>query len=145
MIIYESETRYKKIGEIKGDALDEPARVEHYMRGAFDEHPLQEQVWVIMLNRKNFPIGRQMVTLGTNTASLVNPSVIFRPAILSGATAIHVVHNHISGDPDPSSADVRITKKIKEAGEVLDIQVHDHVIIGHGTGRFYSFSDKGLL
>ncbi|MBL18551.1 MAG: hypothetical protein CMC82_01805 [Flavobacteriaceae bacterium] len=143
MIIYETSTEYKKVGTITHKTLDEPEAVQAYMVGAFDEHPMQEQVWVIMLNRKNFPIGRQMVTLGTNVGCLLNPSSVFRPVIVSGATACILCHNHPSGDPSPSSADMQVTKKIAEAGKALDIAVHDHVIIGHES--FYSFNDKGLL
>ncbi len=113
------------------------------MDGAFGSNPLQEQVFVILLNRKNVPISREQVTIGTTSSCLLDPSTVFRPAILAGASCIILSHNHPSGDPSPSSADMRITKKIKEAGKVLDIDVLDHVIIGEND--CYSFSDKGLI
>ena len=143
MKIYETQQKYSLIGEIDHEALSDPQAVADYMEGAYDSNPLQEQVFVIMLNRKNFPIARERVTIGTGTGCMLDPSVVFRPAILAGATAVILSHNHPSGDPTPSSADMQITKKIKEAGELLHIEVHDHVIIGHN--RIYSFSEHGLI
>jgi len=143
MIIYETKQVYTKVGNIDATNLDCPQKVYDYMYGAFDSNPLQEQVFVILLNRKNVPISREQVTIGTTSSCLLDPSTVFRPAILAGASAIILSHNHPSGDPTPSSADMRITKKIKEAGKVLDIDVLDHVIIGEDS--CYSFSDKGLI
>ena len=143
MIIYETKQVYTKVGNIDATNLDCPQKVYDYMDGAFDSNPLQEQVFVILLNRKNVPISREQVTIGTTSSCLLDPSTVFRPAILAGASCIILSHNHPSGDPSPSSADMRITNKIKEAGKVLDIDVLDHVIIGDET--CYSFSDKGLI
>lgn len=143
MIVYETQQTYTKIGEIDHNDLSDAQAVADYMEGAYDSNPLQEQVFVIMLNRKNFPIARERVTIGTSTGCMLDPSTIFRPAILAGATAVILSHNHPSGDPSPSSADMQITKKIKEAGKTLNISVHDHVIIGHN--KFYSFEEHGLI
>ncbi len=144
MIIYEAKQTYAPVGIIEGKhSLDEPTRVAAYMEGAFDEFPLQEQVWIIMLNRKNMPIARERCTLGTMTAAHVAPDVVFRAAILAGATALILAHNHPSGDPSPSSADITVTKKLIQAGKILSIEIHDHIIIGHD--RYYSFSDRGLI
>ena len=109
-----------------------------------------EKVWVLCLDRKNKLLRFENITTGTATGSLVHPREVFRPAIRWGATAIILAHNHPSGDPTPSSSDLKVTQKISEAARHLDIDFHDHVIIGEpnscpaGTG-YYSFADSGLI
>jgi DNA repair protein RadC len=90
------------------------------------------------------------VTSGTATAALAHPREVFRGAIQHGATAIVCVHNHPSGDPAPSSADVHLTRQLREAARTLDIDLLDHVVVGTvaadpaGLG-YYSFRTAGLL
>ena len=109
-----------------------------------------EKVWVLCLDRKNKLIKAEPVTSGTATGSLVHPREVFRPAIRHGATAIILAHNHPSGDPTPSSADLRVTNKIFEASKAVDLEMHDHVIVGepsncpNGIG-YYSFSESEML
>ncbi len=109
-----------------------------------------EKVWVLCLDRRNKLIRGETVTSGTATGSLVHPREVFRPAIRHGATAVILAHNHPSGDPSPSPSDLRATKKICEAASFLDLDFHDHVILGEpencprGIG-FFSFSEEGLL
>src|SRR5690606_18237802 len=114
-----------------------------YLRGCFDEYPEQESFWMIGLNRKNRPKFRCMVSLGTLTGSLVHPREVFKPAIVGSCSAVVVAHNHPSGDPSPSSADIRVTRTLRSAAEILDINLLDHIIVGDrgGTGKsaFYSF------
>ena len=143
MIVYETTQQYTKVGEIDHKDLSNPQSVADYMDGAYDDYPMQEQFWVILLNRKNFPIARERVTIGLTSSCLVDPSTVFRPAILAGASAVILSHNHPSGDPTPSSGDMRATKLLKEAGKTLKISVHDHVIVGHNA--YYSFQEVGLL
>ena len=109
-----------------------------------------EKVWVLCLDRKNRVLRSETITSGTATGSLVHPREVFRSAIRWGATAIILAHNHPSGDPSPSTSDLQVTRKILEASKSLDIDFHDHVIIGepnacpHGLG-YYSFSNNGLV
>ncbi|MET0263385.1 MAG: JAB domain-containing protein, partial [Rariglobus sp.] len=84
--------------EAPSELCDSVESAVEYMKGAFDEHPDQEALWVILLNRKNRPIGRQLITLGTATSSLSHPREVFRAAIVGSATGIICVHNHPSGD-----------------------------------------------
>jgi len=150
MKIYEAQLQYSLVKEGATTPLDIPQKVNQYMAGAFDRNPMQESFWVICLNQKNHPIGRTMISLGTATAALVNPAEIFRVAILSNATAIVVVHNHPSGDPGPSRADVSITRKIRDCASLMNIPLIDHLICGdpksdpQGIG-FYSFNQAGLI
>ena len=149
MRIYEASLQYSLVSEGKTKPLDSPERVYEYMREAFERNPMQESFWVICLNRKNHPIGRTMVTLGTATNSLVSPPEVFRISILSGATTIIVAHNHPSGDPSPSSADIKVTRTLRECGTLMSIQLVDHLICGDPISDpndlgYYSFNDSGL-
>lgn len=109
-----------------------------------------ERFWLLSLNRKNRLIRLSTITSGTATASLVHPREVFREAIRQGATAILCAHNHPSGDPSPSSADIQITRQLREASRIIQIDLLDHIIIGQvgsdprGLG-YYSFSEGGLL
>ncbi len=109
-----------------------------------------EKFWVLCLNRKNRLLRRVEVTSGTATATLVHPREVFRAAIKESAAAVVCVHNHPSGDPAPSAADVRITRQLREAAQIVEIDLLDHIIVGHpaadplGLGH-YSFRDAGVI
>ena len=103
----------------------------------------RECSWVIPLTGKNHIIGINLVSMGSLTSSVVHPREVFKPAILASAARVILVHNHPSGDPTPSYEDKEITKRLKDAGDILGIGVMDHVIIGNG--EYYSFADKGML
>jgi DNA repair protein RadC len=92
----------------------------------------QESFHVASLDAKHGLLNRHMVTLGLADASLVRPLEVFRPALLDGACAVMLAHNHPSGDVSPSSEDVRITKQLVQAGRLLDVRVMDHLILGPG-------------
>ena len=103
-----------------------------------------------MLNRRNHCLGRHLMTIGTASACLVHPREVFRVACLASASGIVICHNHPSGDPSPSAADIQITRQLREASRIVDIELLDHVILGDQTmdpaGRgFYSFRESGLL
>lgn len=93
-----------------------------------------EKLWVLCLNRKNRLIKRVEVTSGTATGSLAHPREVFRAAIREAATAVICVHNHPSGDPAPSSADLQVTRRLREAAQAIDIELMDHLILGSKTG-----------
>lgn len=93
----------------------------------------QEQFIVLMLNNKQHIIGEQLISRGTLDAALVEPREVFRAAIKNAAARVILIHNHPSGDPNPSQEDIEITKKLREAGKLLNISVLDHVIIGKDT------------
>jgi DNA repair protein RadC len=105
----------------------------------------REHFVVIMVDRKNRLIGINTVSIGSLTASIVHPREVFKVAILSNAAEIICVHNHPSGDPQPSPEDQALTQRLVEAGKLLGIEVLDHVIIGDGSADFYSFADCGGL
>jgi len=94
----------------------------------------QENFFILMLNNKNYVIGEEFITKGTLDLSIAHPREIFKPAIKNSASKIILIHNHPSGDPFPSGQDLGITNKLKEVGEMLDITLIDHVIIGRKSG-----------
>ena len=108
-----------------------------------------ESVRVVSLNTKHMVLAIDEVTRGTLNESLFHPREAFRPALARQAHAVILVHNHPSGNPRPSDADVRITRQMKEAGLLLQIELLDHVILGApraDDGRnFFSFKNEGLL
>jgi DNA repair protein RadC len=103
----------------------------------------REQFQVLLLDRKNRVMREVMVSQGSLTASVVHPREVFNPAIRDSAAAVIFVHNHPSGDPQPSQEDRVLTTRLAEAGKLLGIQVLDHIIVGRNT--YMSFADEGLL
>jgi len=102
----------------------------------------QEHLRVVLLNVRNAVLGVHEVYKGSVSASLVRVSEVFREAVRRNCPSIIVAHNHPSGDPAPSAEDVHITRQIVEAGRLLDIEVLDHIIIGHR--RWVSLRERGL-
>jgi DNA repair protein RadC len=90
----------------------------------------QENFIVLLLNNKNHVLGDFLVAKGTLDASIIHPREVFKPAIKNSASKIILVHNHPSGEAEPSGEDIEVTKKLIEAGKSLGIQVLDHVIVG---------------
>lgn len=109
-----------------------------------------EKVWVLCLNRKNYLIKLYEITSGIATSSLIHPREIFRVAIRLGCTAIVVVHNHPSGDPTPSNADISVAKNLLKCSHIISIDMLDFMIIGKEAidpiqQGFYSFRENNLL
>ena len=109
-----------------------------------------EKFWVMCLNRKNHLIRHFEITSGTASNSLVHPREVFREAIRLSASSIIAIHNHPSGDPSPSAADIKITRQLKKASAVVEIELLDHIILGTANRDpsdrgYYSFSDSGIL
>jgi len=100
-----------------------------------------EEFWIILLNKANRILRKSSISEGGISGTVVDPKKIFKIALDHHATSIILGHNHPSGNVQPSEADIRITKKICEAGSLLDVTVLDHLIIGEDT--FYSFADEG--
>ena len=128
--------------------IDEPGLVYELlapeMRGLH-----QESLRVLLLDTRYHLLRIEQVSLGSMNESIAHPREIFRPALLYSAYAIIVAHNHPSGDPTPSEADRRLTRRLKEAAELLKIGLLDHIIIGapgvNGTPGYTSFRELGLL
>lgn len=109
--------------------LDNSRDAVAYLKGAFDEYIEQEQTYVILLNVRNYPLGRTRVSIGTATNTFMNVREVFRAAIIAGATAIILAHNHPSGVPIPSRSDILVTGQIRKASQIVGIELQDHLIV----------------
>jgi DNA repair protein RadC len=102
-----------------------------------------EEFWIILVNRANKIIEKKRISTGGVSGTVADPRIIFKMAIESLASGIILCHNHPSGNLNPSEADIQLTKKLKEGGKYLDVQVLDHIIITESG--FYSFADEGIM
>ncbi len=129
--------------------LSHPEEIARYMR-PFMLGLEVERFWTLCLNRKNRLLRRVEVTSGTTSSTVVHPREVFREAIREGASAVVCVHNHPSGDPAPSAADIRVTRVLREAARTIEIELLDHIVVGTaaadptGVG-YYSFRSSGVL
>ena len=103
----------------------------------------KEHFWVMGLDSTKRIKYIELVSLGILNESLVHPREVFRFAILKGVDCIIICHNHPSGEVEPSSQDIKITEKLREAGNIIGIEVIDHLII-EGNGKYFSFVEKNL-
>ncbi len=109
-----------------------------------------EKCWVVSLNTRNRVLRCTELTSGTSRQTLVRPAEVLREAVREGASALVLAHNHPSGDPQPSSADVAVTRQLRGASELIDLRLLDHLVLGDpavdplGVG-YYSFRRGGLL
>ena len=102
-----------------------------------------EEFWVMLLSRSNVVMDKLKVSSGGVSGTVADARMIFKSAIQRLASGIILVHNHPSGNLKPSQADIKLTKKLKEGGELLDIAVLDHVIVA--DSGYYSFADEGMI
>lgn len=106
-------------------------------------HQKQEHMKLLMLNTKSQLIGESNVSKGTVNAALVSPRELFIEALDKEAVTIILLHNHPSGDPSPSTNDILLTKRVKDAGALIGVELLDHIIIGNNC--YMSFSESGLI
>jgi DNA repair protein RadC len=150
MLVYEASLSYKllRLGDPK--PLSTCEDIVAYLASAVAENPVQESVFVIPMDRRNRPLFWQRLTTGSQTAAMLPMPVLFRTLILSSCSAFAICHNHPSGSCEPSSADHVVTRRVKEAALLMEIEFIDHVIIGHkaadpsGLGH-YSFRNHGSI
>lgn len=128
---------------------DTPVKAAEYWRsavvGGANYNPDVECFVVLLVNSRRRVTGHVLVSTGTLDTILVHPREVFKPAIVGSAQAIIVMHNHPSGESQPSEADIKVTRDLIKAGQILRIEVLDHVIVGNGQhtslrelGYFYS-------
>lgn len=102
-----------------------------------------EEFWILLLNRNNKVLERFMSSKGGITGTVIDVRSIMKRAVEKTATSMILCHNHPSGNLNPSDADQQITRKLKEAGKIMDIQILDHLIVTQKS--YYSFADNGIL
>lgn len=103
----------------------------------------KEHFMIMLLNAKNHVLALSTISVGSLSASIVHPREVFREALSHSAASVLLIHNHPSGDPSPSKEDALVTQKLVQAGEVMDIAVLDHIIIG--DNRFVSLKEEGMI
>lgn len=135
-----SMVREIKISGQKYNSSEEVARSE-FARSLLKSD--REKFICMHLNIKNQIISFEVVSTGSLTSSLVHPREVYKGAILSNSASVIFMHNHPSGDPEPSTDDMEITKRLEKAGNILGINVLDHIIVA--SGGFYSFRQHNLI
>lgn len=143
------ETRYARIGEttehyggVKINGTDIAKQwAANSLAGYFDDRADQEEMLVVLMDTQLKPKRIVRITRGTLNASLVHPREVFRPAIQDSASSIMLVHQHPSGDVTPSREDIAVTQRIREAGQLIGIELIDHLIVGCGTGLVTSIRE----
>lgn len=133
--------------ECKGSVCHGPEDVAREM--AELAHSAQEVMVALTLNTKNRVIDRHVISIGTLDSCSAHPREIFRHAVEDSAASIVVVHSHPSGDPTPSSQDLSVTRRLIDAGRILDIELTDHIVIGrmdaNGIPRYNSIRESGMV
>ena len=114
------------------------------MAQLFNIRELKKEHFVVLyLNAKNQLVHKETISMGTLNANLVHPREVFEPALKHSAVQITIAHNHPSGDPNPSEDDMELTKRLTEAGEMMGIEVMDHMIVS--KNNYFSFKEEGYL
>lgn len=138
-----SYSRNKDLDELQAIRTSEDA--EQILRCFYDESTIdyRESFYILCLSRSNKPLAVVKMAEGGQTATIVDTKMIIKTALDVGAVAVVLSHNHPSGELEPSDADKRLTRKIKEAFTVMDMSLCDHIILT-GTG-YFSFCDNGMI
>jgi len=134
--------RRKETDAVKRVKITASSVVFENMREVMEDLP-HEEFWVLLLNRGNQILERVNISKGGVSQTVVDSKIVFKMAIDKLASSIILCHNHPSGNLKPSDADIQLTKKLKEAGRILDLPILDHLIIADNT--YFSFADEGLL
>jgi DNA repair protein RadC len=156
-------TKFKGIGEAKAIAIiaalelgrrrkDSETNVQEKIISSGDAFKqvkpvfmdlLHEEFWILLLSRSNHLIRREFISRGGVSGTLVDPKMVFKPALQYLASSMILCHNHPSGNLKPSEADLKITNQLREAGKSLEIPVLDHIIVAEE--EYYSFADNSLI
>ena len=140
MALFEFNKRHNLAVKIKETVtIKKPEDVYNYFVDELKDKK-KEHFYTLLLNSKNKIIKKELISVGTLDTSLVHPREIFKEAIKNSAAGIILVHNHPSGDPEPSQEDEEISERLFDAGELLNIKVLDHVIIG--KDKYHSFKEN---
>jgi DNA repair protein RadC len=123
-------------------SIKDPSTVYSIMR-TFLERLDHEELWVILIDTRQRVMGLVRLYVGTLNSSQVRIAEVFRQAIVDNANSILICHNHPGGDPSPSPEDLVVTRAVKQAGTILDIELLDHIIIG--TNTYVSLKERGLF
>lgn len=134
--------RRKETEVVKRDKISISKDVYDIMKPILLDLP-HEEFWLLILNRANLVIKKELISRGGVSGTVVDTKIIFKAAVENYACSIIICHNHPSGNLKPSEADIRITKNIKDAGKLMEIPLLDHLIFTENG--FYSFTDEGMM
>ena len=132
----------KKEKNSSTEPLSNAQKVYQYLHRGL-ENKDREFFVSILVDTRNVPLGVNLVSIGGQSSSIVEPREVFKAAILASAASLILAHNHPSGDPKPSQSDIGVTKRLVEAGEILGIPVLDHIIVGRD--QYYSLQEGGHM
>lgn len=150
MKIFEASLVYKLIEEKALVSATSPEEIAQIMESDFLARPHQESFFLLLMNRKFKVMQKHLHTIGTSNTSLVSIAALMKVVLISGCEAFVICHNHPSGNPTPSNADIEVTRGIKQAAQILDLEFVDHVICGDKTEDpekrgYYSLREAGIL
>jgi DNA repair protein RadC len=146
------EVKINRVRECPGAVCSEKENALKYWKESITTadwfSPERENMVVLILNTKLRVTAHALVSVGTINETICHSREVFRPAIALNAYAILVMHNHPSGDPSPSNADFRVTRRLKESADILGVTLIDHLIVGDSTGGrspTFSFKEAGVI
>lgn len=145
---YDSAMRFSIVAERDetyrtSDSVTSSIDAERVARNIFQQTDIYEEMYILLLNRANKVIGHARISQGGTTGTVCDPKLIAFYAINSLASGVIMVHNHPSGNPQPSGPDIQITKKVRDALRLLDVNLLDHLILTHD--RCLSMQDECLM
>ena len=142
LALCELSVRLSKLTSREQLSFSSPASIARYYMAEFRSYR-QEHLMMMLLDSKNHLVGERLISKGTINASMAEPRDIFGEALRAGAFSIILIHNHPSGDTTPSTADLTVTKRILEAGELLGIRLLDHIIVA--GDKYISLKAEGYM
>ena len=134
--------RLSKLKAREQISFHSPESIARYYMAEFRSYR-QEHLMLLLFDSKNHLSGERLISKGTVNSSIAEPRDIYSEALRMGAVSIILIHNHPSGDITPSSADLTVTKRIRESGDLLGIRLLDHIIVGNGN--YISMQEEGLM
>ena len=145
MIKYSVQLVREKEEKCMEKQANSPKAVANIVNEVFNMDTQPSEIFVMLaLDTKKKPVGCFLVSQGRLDATVVHPREVFQRALLVNADSIIVAHNHPSGDTRPSMGDIDVTQTLKEAGEIMNIELMDHIIVGE-NGKYYSFRENGQV
>jgi DNA repair protein RadC len=140
--VYETLTVAEGIGNYLSPKIRYTSPTQIFDTFGFLQDETKEYFICLHLDGKNRILAVDICSIGSLNQSIVHPREVFKTALLSSAAAIILLHNHPSGDPTPSSEDLEVTRRLREAGELIGVKVLDHLVIGTS---YYSFVERGII
>jgi DNA repair protein RadC len=140
-LIYKSKVPASKRVQIKNSKDAHEVLWNYWNKETIEHH---EEFVALLLNNKNHVLGIAQISKGGITSTIIDAKIVLQYALKCHATGLILAHNHPSSDPTPSESDVATTRKLMDAGNLLNIQVLDHLVIT-GDGTYYSLADEGRL